>query len=339
LKWEPPSNCRIISTVDAHAAGEPLRVIISGIDPIPGETILAKRQFARQNLDQIRRSLMFEPRGHADMYGALVTEPVTKDGDVGILFMHNEGWSTMCGHGVIAFVTVALETNIVRARESINLDTPAGRVTASAILNKEGTRVEKASFENVPSFVYSQDNYVDLPGIGKIKYDIAFGGAFYAFVDAADLGIEIIPENTRRLIDLGTLVKNAVMKEKEIRHPIENDLSFLYGTIITCPPLNSSSDSRNVCIFADGEVDRSPTGTGVSARLAIECSRGRLGIGDNFIVESLIGTIFEGQVLRKVKFAGYDAVIPKVSGRAWITGRHEFLIYEDDPLRTGFLIR
>jgi proline racemase len=329
---------RKISTLDAHAAGEPLRIITEGIESIPGKSILEKRRFARQNLDNVRRSLMFEPRGHADMYGAIITEPVTDDGDLGVLFMHNEGWSTMCGHGVIALVTAALETGMLpRQKSTINLDTPAGRVKARAMMN--GNRVEKVTFENVPSFVFSHDDSIDVKGFGKIQYDIAFGGAFYAFVDAADLGIKIVPKNVRTLIDAGTAIKRAVASCGEIRHPAEKDLSFLYGTIIYGPPASGNANSRNVCIFAEGEVDRSPTGTGVSARLAIEYSKGRLRENEDFVVESILGTTFAGQVVGKTKLANYDAVIPSVTGRAWITGRSQFLIYSDDPLKDGFLLR
>lgn len=337
MKWEPPSETRQLSTIDAHAAGEPLRVVTGGIDPIPGNTILEKRRYARENLDPLRRSLMFEPRGHSDMYGAIVTEPVTRDGDLGVLFMHNEGWSTMCGHGVIALVTVALETGMLPPKEAIKLDTPAGRVTAHATLH--GTRVDKVTFENVPSFVYSRDNSVEVRGVGKVRYDVAFGGAFYAFVDAADLGVKVVPENVRALTRLGSEIKNAVINSQTIRHPFEEDLSFLYGTIVTDLPTTKVANSRNVCIFAEGEVDRSPTGTGVSARVAIEHSAGRLAKGQDFVVESILGTTFTGQVARTTKFAQYDAVVPTISGSAWITGRNEFLLYPDDPFHEGFLLR
>ena len=171
-----------------------------------------------------------------------------------------------------------------------------------------------------------------------MRYDIAFGGAFYAFVDARDLGVKVVPENVRALIDLGSRIKKAVVEAQDIRHPFEEDLSFLYGTIITDLPLSKNADSRNVCVFAEGEVDRSPTGTGVSARLAIEHSHG-LRVGYDFVVESILGTTFTGRVPGVTKFAQYDAVIPSITGSAWITGRNEFLLYPDDPFRGGFLLR
>src|SRR5436189_2076540 len=335
--WRPPGSWRRVLTVESHAAGEPLRVITGGIDPIPGATILEKRRFARERLDGLRRGLMFEPRGHADMYGAIPTEPVTRDGDAGVLFMHNEGWSTMCGHGVIALVTVALEVGLLSERAVVRLDTPAGRVTARP--RREGERVRSVAFENVPSFVVSLDDSVRVPGVGNVRYDLAFGGAYYAFVDAASVGLEMTPERFRDLIAAGSAIKRAVIAAREIRHPVEPDLSFLYGTIFTGPALGSGADSRNVCVFAEGEVDRSPTGTGVSARVAIERARGRLGIDEPFVVESIVGTRFVGRALRALRWEAHDAVVPEVEGSAWITGRNELLVAPGDPLSEGFVLR
>jgi len=338
MTWNPPSDWTRITTIDAHAAGEPLRVITSGIPPIPGDTILAKRRYAREHLDHIRRALMFEPRGHADMYGCILTEPVTPDGHLGVLFMHNEGYSTMCGHGVIALVTVLLETGMLLQRDAIKLDTPAGRVTARAVF--DGHRVQNVGFENVPSFAYKLDQSVSVPGIGEIHYDVAFGGAFYAYCKAEDLGVRIVPEEFRKLIDVGMLVKRAVMNSLEIKHPFEVDLGFLYGTIMDdVEPLTAGANSRNVCIFAEGEVDRSPTGTGVSGRVALEHAKGRLTVSEPFVIESLIGTRFTGRVVRETTFGGFPAVVPEVEGSAYITGRHEFLLAPDDPLREGFILR
>ena len=337
MTWTPPSDWIRITTIDAHAAGEPLRVITGGLPAIPGDTILAKRRYAREHIDHLRRALMFEPRGHADMYGCIVTEPVSPDGDFGVLFMHNEGYSTMCGHGVIALVTVVLETGLLDPREAIRLDTPAGRVTARA--NFEHQRVRAVAFENVPSFAYKLDQSVMVPGLGEIRYDVGFGGAFYAYCEAEDLGVEIVPREHRKLIEVGMAVKRAVMDSLEIRHPFEDDLGFLYGTIIHSPSPGEGANSRNVCIFAEGEVDRSPTGTGVSGRVALEHAKGRLGVGESFVIESLIGTRFTGRVVRETTFGGYAAVVPEVEGSAWITGRHEFLISPDDPLTGGFIMR
>jgi trans-L-3-hydroxyproline dehydratase len=337
MNWTPPSDWTRITTIDAHAAGEPLRVITGGIPPIPGDTILAKRRFALENLDHFRRALMFEPRGHADMYGCILTEPVTSDGDLGVLFMHNEGYSTMCGHGVIALVTVLFEAGMREPREVVRLDTPAGRVTARARF--DGGRVRSVAFENVPSFAYRLDQLVHVAGIGDVRYDVAFGGAFYAYCKADDHGVRIVPAEFRKLIEAGMAVKRAVMDSLEIAHPFEEDLGFLYGTIIDGPPLGEGVDSRNVCVFAEGEVDRSPTGTGVSGRVALEHAKGQLAVGEPFVIESLIGTRFTCRVVRETTFGDYEAVIPEVEGNAYITGKHEFLIAPDDPLKEGFILR
>ncbi len=335
--WRPPDGWRRVSVIDAHAAGEPLRVVTSGIDPIPGDTIVAKRAWARAHLDGLRRGLMFEPRGHADMYGAIATEPVTSDGDLGVLFMHNEGWSTMCGHGIIALVTVALETGMLSWRDVVRIDAPAGRITARP--RREGRRVTSVAFENVPSFVLGLDETVDVPGLGRIRYDLAFGGAFYAYVDVAQVDLGLDAADYRGLIDAGWKIKRAVRGARAISHPFEPDLSFLYGTILGGPAKEPGANARNVCVFADGEVDRSPTGTGVSGRVAIEHARGALKIGEPLVVESILGTRFVGRVVRETTFGPHRAVIPEVTGSAWISGRAELWFDPADPLRDGFILR
>jgi trans-L-3-hydroxyproline dehydratase len=335
--WRPPEGWTRYVTIDAHAAGEPLRVIVEGVPPIPGATIVAKRRFARQHLDALRTSLMFEPRGHADMYGAIPTEPATPDGDLGVVFLHNEGWSTMCGHGIIALTTVVFETGMRPWRHELRIDSPAGRVTARP--RRDGDRVASVAFENVPSFAYALDESVEVAGLGSVRYDIGFGGAFYAYVDAAPLGLELTAARFRDLIDVGMRIKRAVMREREIRHPFEPELSFLYGTIFIGPALGAGANARNVCVFAEGEVDRSPTGTGVSARVALEYMRGRLRAGEPFVVESIIGTRFTGRVVRETTFGPHRAVIPEVEGSAWISGRSELWFDPRDPLTEGFILR
>lgn len=335
--WQPPENWLRVTTIDAHTAGEPLRIITGGLPPIPGDTILAKRRYARGHLDHLRTALMWEPRGHADMYGCIMTEPVTPDGTLGVLFLHNEGFSTMCGHGIIGLVKVGIETGLIAPAAEIRLDTPAGRVTAFP--HFDGQHVTRVSFHNVPSFVYALDQWINLPGWGRVKYDIAFGGAFYAFVRADEVGIGLTGNDFRQLIDLGTRIKQAVIAEGVPQHPFEPDLSLLYGTIFVGPPEDPAHHSRNVCVFADGEVDRSPTGTGVSARAALHFAHGDLGIGQPFVVESILGTTFTGEVMEATSFGPYSAIIPRVSGTAFITGRNELLIDPADPLRNGFLLR
>jgi trans-L-3-hydroxyproline dehydratase len=339
-RWKPPANWTVIKTIDAHAAGEPLRIITGGLSPIPGDSIIEKRRYAQNYLDHLRTALMWEPRGHADMYGCIVTEPVLSDSHLGVLFLHNAGFSTMCGHGIIALTTVVLETSMVKIKGKVpvlKIDTPAGQVTASA--RKEKRRVKEVSFLNVPSFVYVLDKTVEVAGLGKIKVDVAFGGAFYAFCRAEDLGVRLIPEDFRHLINVGMKVKQAVMNALPIRHPFVEDLGFLYGTIIVGEPADSAHHSRNVCIFAEGEVDRSPTGTGVSARAALHYARGELKKGETFVVESILGTRFSCRIADVTQYGPYAAVIPEVTGSASIIGRNEILINPEDPLRYGFILR
>ena len=340
LSWNPPSSWQRITTIDAHTAGEPLRIITSGLPQLPGDTILAKRRFAQENLDHLRTALMWEPRGHADMYGCILTEPVTADGDVGVLFLHNGGFSTMCGHGIIGLTKVGLDTGLIEKpgnQPVVKIDSPAGRVTAYA--TRENGRITSVSFHNVPSFVYALDQTVNVPGLGEIRYDVAFGGAFYAFCNAEELGVSLTPADFRQLIDLGVHIKQAVIASLPIEHPFEADLGFLYGTIIVGKAHESPHHSRNVCIFADGEVDRCPTGTGVSARAALHFARGEIDINEPFVVESILGTTFSGEVVETTQFGLYQAIIPRITGMAYITGRNELLLDPHDPLREGFILR
>ena len=337
--WSAPDNFTRITTIDAHTEGEPLRIIIDGFPDIPGATILERRRYLKDRLDHLRTMLMWEPRGHAEMYGCLVTTPVTPDADFGVLFMHNEGYSTMCGHGIIAITTVAVETGLVEKKEpvtTVHIDSPAGLITACARVAKG--KVQSVFFHNVPSFVVALDDTVNVPELGPIRYDLAFGGAFYAYVQADQVGLKCLPEENAKLVEKGMQIKHAVMASRPIPHPFSDDLSFLYGTIFIAPPVGKGSDSRNVCIFADGEVDRSPTGTGVSARMALHFARGEVGIGQPLVIESIIGSTFTGRVVSETTFGPYKAIIPEVEGTAHITGIHTFLVDPDDPLKSGFLV-
>ncbi|MCL4805323.1 MAG: proline racemase family protein [Anaerolineae bacterium] len=327
-----------ITTIDAHTAGEPLRIITGGLPPIPGDTIVAKRRYAREHLDDLRTALMWEPRGHADMYGCIPTEPVTPDGTLGVLFLHNEGWSTMCGHGVIGLVKVGIETGLLAPDPVVRVDTPAGRVTAYPGYDDDG-RVTGVSFDNVPSFVFALDQAADVPGLGRVRYDMAFGGAFYAYVRAEDFGLRLEADDFMTIIDLGKRIKRAIMASHIPQHPFEAELSLLYGTIFVGPAHDPANHSREVCVFADGEVDRSPTGTGVSGRAALHYANGEIGLNQPFVVESILGTTFTGEAVEEATFGPYPAVVPRVSGTAHITGRNEWVLDPKDPLREGFLLR
>ena len=338
--WAPPAGWRRVLAVDAHAGGEPLRVVLEGFPALGGDSILARRRDARLRHDALRKALMWEPRGHADMYGCLLTPPVTPEADVGVLFTHNEGYSTMCGHGIIAVTTVLLELGLLPCREGENrvgIDAPAGFVEAWGRVS--GGKVVSVSFVNVPSYAAALDRAVEVPGLGTVRYDLAFGGAFYAFVDAAPLGLELVPAEVGRIIETGRAVKAAVVAADPPRHPLDPDLGFLYGAIFVGQAQDPAHHSRNVCVFADGEVDRSPTGTGVSARLALHHARGELAEGQEIVVESILGTTFGGRVAGVTRVGPYDAVVPRVSGSAHITGRSEWFLDPGDPLKDGFLLR
>lgn len=334
------TNYRCIRTIDAHTGGEPFRVVTEGVEEPEGRTIIEKRSYAETHLDHIRRELMYEPRGHADMYGCFITRPVSRNADFGILFMHNQGFSTMCGHGIIAITTVVVETGMVKMGEPgspIIIDTPAGPVVS--VPNMKNGRVASVTFENVASWAADLDAEVDVPGIGRVTYDLAFGGAFYAFVNAGDLDLECTPEYVSDLVEKGRQIKKAIMASRQIVHPFEEKLGFLYGTIFVDYPDSGNTHSRHCCIFADGEVDRSPTGTGVSARLAILSRKNEIQPGEKIVIKSIIDSNFECEIKEVTKFGGLNAVIPKVTGTAFITGRHEFLIDPRDPLKKGFLLR
>jgi trans-L-3-hydroxyproline dehydratase len=329
-----------IKTIDMHTGGEPLRIFIEGLPVIKGNTILEMRRYFREHLDYIRTGIMFEPRGHADMYGAVITPPVGKDADFGTFFMHNEGYSTMCGHAIIALTKFAVETGMIKKegnRPQFIIDTPAGKIYSRAFI-KNG-KVVKTSFLNVPSFTPYIDEELNVEGIGKVRFDVAYGGAFYVFVNANDLGLQLDASNYQRIINYGKRIKKAVMENLEIKHPFEKDLSFLYGTIFVDKAQNPENHSRNVCIFADGELDRSPTGSGVSARAALHFAKNELNVGEKITIESILGTTMDVEIKEITSFGNYKAVIPEVSGTAYFTGENTFYFDPDDPLKKGFIFR
>jgi proline racemase len=332
---------RIITTVDAHAAGEPLRIITSGLPLIPGKTILEKRRALLAHFDHLRKLLMLEPRGHSGMYGCLVVPPVTDDGHFGVIFMHNEGYSTMCGHGTIAVTRAAFEIGLVEGHEGENIvriDAPAGRITSRAVI--ENGKVVDVSFENVPSFVFAKDVIVDVDGLGDVPVDIAFGGAFYVYADAERLGVKVLPGQIDRLVALGVELKRKIMDRMEVVHPLEPDLCGIYGTII-CDPISRDADgvrAKNICIFADAQIDRSPTGTGTSGRLAQLHAKGQIKEGQLLSNRSLIDTLFWGKIIGSTAVGPFPAVKTLVGGAAHITGFHRFVLEPDDPLPHGLRI-
>lgn len=339
-KWKPPEQWEKIRTIDMHTGGEPLRVLIDGLPEIKGKTILEKRKYFRNNFDYIRRGIMFEPRGHADMYGAIITEAINENSDFGAFFLHNEGYSTMCGHAIIALTKLVLDTGIIckeGTSPTLVIDAPPGKILSTG--TRKNGQITEVSFLNVPSFVLTKDETVEVPGIGRVHYDVAFGGAFYAIVEADEFGLQLESTDVGRLIDAGRKIKKAVMNNQKIIHPIEDDLGFLYGTIFTGKPFQNKNHSRNVCIFAEGEVDRSATGSGVSARAALHHARGELKRGDKITIESIIGSTMSVEISEETTFESHKAVIPRVSGSASFTGRNEFWFDPADPYKEGFFIR
>ena len=326
--------------IDSHTGGEPFRVVVGNGPLIEGTSMLERRRFAQDHLDELRRALMWEPRGHADMYGAFVGPPVSPDSDISVLFLHNEGFSTMCGHGIIALTKVVLDTGILPSaagETTIRIDTPAGQIEATATMGDR--RATAVRFRNVASFAVDLDNEVEVDGMGGVRYDLAFGGAFYAYVDVGQVGLTLSRRDMTGLIAAGRAIKKAVVESRAVSHPLQTELGFLYGVIFVGPAEDSRHHSRNVCVFADGEVDRSPTGTGVSGRLAIHHARGQIEIDEEITVESIVGSVFTGRIVAITEVGGIPAVIPEVAGVAYMTGRSEHWLDPEDDVGAGFLLR
>ena len=338
-----PDGWLQIKTVDMHTGGEPLRVILDGFPKLEGNSVLEYRRFCRENYDHLRTALMFEPRGHADMYGCILVPPNDEEADFGILFLHNEGYSTMCGHAVIAISSLAVQMGWIDAREgenTIKIDAPCGRIVSYVkVING---KIQGVRFHCVPSFVVGLDLTVHVPELGSVIYDLAYGGAFYAYVDLEknQLDLDLEPSSYQDLIQTGMLIKHEVMKQDaEIAHPFEKDLGFLYGTIFIGPSSKNGMHSKNVCVFADGEVDRCPTGSGVSGRMAIHWARNQLQKGEIISIESITGSVFKGSVVEEKDYGPFKAIIPEVEGTAHITGAHTFVIDPEDLMKEGFIFR
>ncbi len=326
---------RTIATVDYHTAGEPFRIVPDGVVP-PGRTVLERRDAAPDTVDDVRRLLVDEPRGHADMYGGLVVPPDDDGADLGVVFFHAAGYSTACGHGTIALVTWAIESGRLALGDGsheVRVDVPSGRVTTRATVR--GGRVESVAFANVPSFVLASE--VAVAAAGGALGTIAYGGAFYVVLPAAAVGLDVRPADVGGLIAAGRAIKAEVEAARQVVHPVEPGLRGIYGVVFTAE--STRLEQSNVTVFADGEVDRSPCGSGTSARLAVLHAEGRLAIGETLVHHSVVGTSFEGRVLGVQTVAGLPAVMTEVVGSAWPTGEHRFLLHPGDPLGTGFRLR
>jgi trans-L-3-hydroxyproline dehydratase len=324
-----------------HTGGEPVRIILEGYPAVPGDSILAKRRFVRENLDHLRKLLMFEPRGHADMYGALLVEPSLPGADLAVLFMHNEGYSTMCGHATIALGRYAVDEGLVRQTEpftAVGLECPCGLVKVQVEV-KDG-RAGRVSFASVPAFLHTGQLWVEVPGQGPILCDVAYGGAFYAIADAAQFGLDVRTSPLHDLVAAATALSAAVNDAIAIEHPLEPDLGFLYGSILT-DGVERPGDgpSANVYVFADAEVDRSPTGSGVTARMAARFQRGLVQAGQRCTFASLTGATFTGEVLDTTSCGERPAVTVRVAGEAFYSGEARFWLEEGDRIGQGFRLK
>ncbi len=331
-----------IKTIEMHTGGEPLRIITEGV-PIPSQgNLLDKRRHLMEDADQYRRFLMFEPRGHMDMYGALIVPADHPAADFGVIFLHNEGYSTMCGHAIIALGRYALDYGLIEKTENpkqqVNIQCPCGLVQAT--VDVQDGKTGSVHFESVPAFAYKIGQFVNTAAFGPVELDIAYGGAFYGILEAASVGLDLKATPLQTLIQTATQLAAAVREQVPIAHPTEDELGYLYGIIFTDEnDGNGPNPSRNVCVFADGQVDRSPTGSGVTARLALNAAKGLSSPGELYHFESLTDAVFTGKILSKTKVGPYNAVTVEVGGRAHYCGKAEFTVEEDDLLANGFLLR
>lgn len=327
-----------LKTIDSHTMGESTRIVYDGFPELPGESMMEKKKYLMEHYDDLRCALMLEPRGHRDMFGALLTEPVSEEADFGVIFMDSGGCLNMCGHGSIGSASMIVETQMVDVCEPITevvLDAPSGLIRTQVQV-KNG-KAEKVSILNVPAFLYKQDLTIDIPGCGTIKYDISFGGSFFALVDAQEVGIELTMENVEEITELGMKLRKKINETVSIRHPYLDittvDLVEFYAHTDT-----PEADLKNCVIFGDAQVDRSPCGTGTSAKMAALYAKGKLKPHEKFMYESITGSIFEGEVYKELTVDGRKAIIPKITGSAYITGFNTWVLDRDDPLEKGFLL-
>jgi proline racemase len=329
---------RTIAAVDSHTEGMPTRVITGGVAPIPGATMAERREHFLAHLDDLRLLLMREPRGHGAMSGAILQPPTRPDADWGVLFIEVSGCLPMCGHGAIGVATVLVETGMVEVTEPetvVRLDTPAGLVQARVAV-RDG-RAGAVTLRNVPAFLHARDRTVEVPGRGPVSFDMAFGGNFYALLPAAAVGLEPVPEQAQQLIDAGAQIMEAINGSAAPVHPADARIAGCRHVVLHAPGADGA-DARAATSIHPGWLDRSPCGTGTSARLAALHARGELATGQAFVNESVLGTRFTGRVVEQTSVGGLAAVVPEISGRAWITGSGEYLLDPSDPFPAGFAL-
>ena len=331
-------SARTFTAVDSHTEGMPTRVVVEGVPPLEGATMLERKLAFERDLDDLRLLLMREPRGHGAMSGAILQPPLRGDADWGVVFIEVSGCLPMCGHGTIGVATVLVERGLVEVREPetvVRLDTPAGLVEARVSV-REG-RARAVTIRNVPSFLHARDRTVEVAGLGTVRYDMAFGGNFYALVDAAEVGLEVDPGRSRELIDAGRATMAAVNEAERPVHPADERIGGCRHVVFHAPG-HDGADARAATSIHPGWLDRSPCGTGTSARMAQLHARGELAVGEPFVNESVIGTRFTGRLVEETEVGGRPAVVPEITGRAWITGAAEYRLEDDDPFPAGFAL-
>lgn len=330
---------RTLMAIDSHTMGEPTRIVVGGVPHVPGKTMADKRAYLEEKMDHIRTSIMHEPRGHRDMFGSILTSPVNDDADFGIVFMDGGGYLNMCGHGSIGAVTVAIETGMVPAVEpetNVSFDAPAGLIKARAAVEK-GV-VKSVTIRNVPAFLYKENVTVDVPGLGNIKLDISFGGSFFALVDVKELKLKVCPQNVDQLIKAGMAIMKAANEQIHIEHPELKHIKTIDLVEIYDQPTHPEAHYKNVVIFGDGQADRSPCGTGTSAKMAALYAKRKLALNQEFVYESIIGTLFRGRLVETAQVGEFAAVVPEITGSAYITGFNQFVIDPNDPVKHGFTL-
>ena len=334
---------KMISVIDTHTAGEAARLVTAGIPKIPGKDMVEKKQYFIEHLDDVRKSVMFEPRGHQDMFGAFLLPPTKEEADFGLVFMDTGGYLNMCGHNTIAAVTAAVETGMVDVEEGatekeVVVETPAGLIYATAKLKDNGAKVKEVSFKNVESFLYKRDVELDVEGVGHVKFDISFGGSFFCIISADQLGLEVKPENASKLKEAGLKIRDAINANIKIQHPTLAHIKTVDLVEIYDKPSHPEATFKNVVVFGDGNIDRSPCGTGTSAKLATLYAKGELKPGEPFVYESILGTLFKGRIVEERKLADFDAIIPEITGSGYILGFSNYVYDPDDSLTYGFLL-
>lgn len=320
--------------------GEPTRIIVGGVPNIPGVSMADKKDFLEQKMDNLRTAVIHEPRGHGDMFGSIITAPVNEGSDFGIIFMDGGGYLNMCGHGSIGAITVAIETGMVDVVEpytEVKMDTPAGVISARAKVD-EG-RVREVSIVNVPAFSYLQDVSVSVPDVGDVQMDISFGGSFFAIVDSRKLGIKVESENASKLCEMGLKIRKAVNEQIEVKHPELTHINKVDLVEFFDDPTHEDANYKNVVVFGQGQVDRSPCGTGTSAKLATLYEKGQIKPNEIFIYESILGTLFKGRIIGETTVGSKKAIIPEITGSAYITGFNHFVIDPEDPVKYGFQLK